>query len=109
MLTNLPQTKLSIPLPPGWTPPKYRLGRLTQQGWIVGMTYHPGFSALGRRYTDGAGWRYEVLADWQDTETETVREEDIKLLPKHEEEAEVKAEIALLKQQISAMEEALNA
>ncbi|MBD2771209.1 hypothetical protein [Iningainema tapete] len=103
---NLPQTKLSIPLPPNWAPPKYQFGQLTQQGWIIGMRFYPEYSALGYSYRN-SGWQYEVIRSWLETDTEIISESSVRLYEDEEAKAELQAEINLLQRQIEDIAHAL--
>ena len=96
----------TIFFPKNWTQPKYQLGQLVRQGWIVGMRYYPKNSALGNTYYPG--WHYDVVPNWLETEATYHIEEEIELYSPQETVAELQAEIDALTLQIEALRSSIN-
>ena len=95
-----------ITFPKNWTLPKYKLGQLVRQGWIVGMRYYPKNSVLGHTYH--SGWHYDVVTDWLEVDATYHTEEEIKPYSQEETVAELQAEIDALTLQIEALRDSIN-
>lgn len=93
-------------IPQDWTQPKYQLGQLVEQGWIVGMRYYPGYSAMGRTYQ--SGWHYDIVHDWLGTDTTYHMEEEVQPYSPEETLAKLQAEIDTLTARIGVLRSAMD-
>ena len=96
----------NITFPKNWNQPKYQLGQLVRQGWIVGMRYYPKNSAMGHTYH--VGWHYDVVPDWLEVDATYHTEKDIESYSPEETVAELQAEIDALTLQIEALQDEMN-
>jgi hypothetical protein len=97
----------TISIPQHWAYPRFALEQRTNQGIILGLQYYPNGTELAEQFGDG--WRYALMPDKNSDELFHFQENQIKPLSPEELLSEITAEIKFYQQQITILQQHLDA